>query len=82
MDEIDLTGVVNDALGGNVAYVTGSDNKGYFLRVGHRIYNATLIAINLAEGTVTFRQTVDDPRQIKPYRDVVRRLVPLEGDRQ
>ena len=30
-------------------------------------------------GAVT--QQVDDPRQVKPYRDVVRRLVPLEGDR-
>ena len=27
-------------------------------------------------GSVTFRQQVDDPRLIKPYRDVVKRLVP------
>jgi len=31
------------------------------------------------KGTVTFRQQVDDPRLIKPYRDVVKRLVPVEG---
>lgn len=81
VDEIDLTGIV-DADGGDVAYFTGSDNKGYFLRVGDRIYNATMIAIDLNNGTVTFRQKVDDPRQIKPYRDVVRRLVPLEGEQR
>jgi hypothetical protein len=82
VDEIDLTGIVSDPEGGDVAYVTGSDSKGYFLKVGHRIYKATLIAINLEDGTVTFRQEVDDPRQIKPYRDVVRKLVPLEGEQR
>jgi len=29
---------------------------------------------------VTFRQQVEDPRQIKPYRDVVRKLVPLDEE--
>jgi hypothetical protein len=76
LEEIDLTGIVEDA-GGNVAYFTGSDNKGYFLRVGQRIYKATMIAIDPKAGSVTFRQQVDDPRQIKPYRDVVRKLVPM-----
>jgi len=78
VDEIDLAGIVRDATGGNVAYFTGSDNRGYFLRVGERIYDATMIAIDPLVGAVTFRQQIDDPRQIKPYRDVVRRLVPLE----
>ena len=77
IDEIELTGIVENP-GGNVAYFTGSDNKGYFLRVGNRIYKATMIAINPGEGSVTFREKVEDPRQIKPYRDVVRKLVPNE----
>jgi hypothetical protein len=80
VDEIDLTGIVADSAGGSVAYFTGSDNKGYFLRVGQRVYKATMIAINPATGSVTFRQQVDDPRQIKPYRDVVRKLVPLDEE--
>ena len=80
VDEIDLTGIVSDSSGGNVAYVTGSDNKGYFLRVGQRVYKATMIAIDPVAGSVTFRQEVDDPRQIKPYRDVVRKLVPLDEE--
>lgn len=77
LDEIDLTGIVENP-GGNVAYFTGSDNKGYFLRVGQRIYKATMISIDPVGGAVTFRQEVDDPRQIKPYRDVMRKLVPNE----
>jgi hypothetical protein len=40
-----------------------------------------LIAIDTRNGTVTFRQQVDDPRLIKPYRDVVKRLT-AEGDLQ
>lgn len=79
LDEIDLTGIVENT-GGNVAYFTGSDNQGYFLRVGERIYKATMIAINPITGSVTFRQQVEDPRQIKPYRDVVRKLVPLDEE--
>ena len=80
VDEIDLTGIVADSGRGNVAYVTGSDNKGYFLRVGQRVYKATMIAIDPVAGSVTFRQQVDDPRQIKPFRDVVRKLVPLDEE--
>jgi len=79
VDEVDLTGIVEEG-GGNLAYFTGSDNKGYFLRVGQRIYKATMIAIDPKAGSVTFRQQIDDPRQIKPYRDVVRKLVPLDEE--
>lgn len=74
--ELDLTGIVRDSRGGNLAVVMGTDNKGYFLRVGDEVYDGTVIAIDPAAGSVTFRQQVDDPRLIKPYRDVVKRLVP------
>jgi hypothetical protein len=77
LDEIDLTGIVENP-GGDVAYFTGSDNKGYFLRVGQRVYKATMISIDPGTGSVIFREQVEDPRQIKPYRDVVRKLVPSE----
>jgi len=76
--EIDLVGTIRDITGGDVAFFMGSDNKGYFLRVGDEVYDASLISVDTGAGTVTFRQQVDDPRLIKPYRDVVKRLVPLE----
>jgi hypothetical protein len=78
--EIDLTGVVHDPRDGDVAVVNGSDNKGYFLRVGDEVYDGTVIAIDSQRGTITFRQYIDDPRRIKPYRDIVKRLVPLEDE--
>jgi hypothetical protein len=74
--EVDLVGTVRDAKG-NVAFFKGSDNKGYFLHVGDEIYDGRIISIDPPTGTVTFRQRVDDPRQIKPYRDIVKRLTPL-----
>jgi hypothetical protein len=78
--EIDLAGIVRDDSDGDVAFFSGSDNKGYFLRVGDEVYDGTLIAIDTRNGSVTFRQQVDDPRLIKPYRDVVKRLVPLDEE--
>jgi len=74
--EVDLVGTVRDNKG-NVAFFKGSDNKGYFLHVGEEIYDGRIISIDPVAGTVTFRQRVDDPRQIKPYRDIVKRLTPL-----
>jgi hypothetical protein len=74
--ELELTGIVRDTTGGNIAVVRGTDSKGYFLHVGDEVYDGSVIAIDTAAGSVTFRQQVDDPRLIKPYRDVVKRLVP------
>ena len=74
--ELELTGIVRDTTGGNIAVVMGTDNKGYFLHVGDEVYDGGVIAIDPVAGSVTFRQQVDDPRLIKPYRDVVKRLVP------
>lgn len=82
IDEIDLNGIVQDGSGGDVAYFTGSDNKGYFMRVGDQVFDGSVIAIDPNRGSVTFRQQVDDPRRIKPYRDVVRTLEPVEENRR
>ena len=81
VSEVGLVGLVRDPSGGDVTLFMGSDNKGYFLRVGDEVYDGTLIAVDPKAGTVTFRQQVDVPRLIKPYRDVVKRLVPLEEDK-
>jgi hypothetical protein len=78
--ELDLVGIVQDKGGGDVALVLGSDNKGYFLRVGDAVFDGTVIAVDYRVGNITFRQQVDDPRRIKPYRDVVKRLVPQEDE--
>jgi hypothetical protein len=79
ISEVDLVGVVANP-NGNIAFFNGSDNKGYFLKVGDEMFDGRLIEIDVNRGAVTLRQRVDDPRQIKPYRDITKRLVPLEEE--
>ena len=80
VNEIDLLGVATDTVGSEIALFRGSDNRGYVLHEGDVVYDARLISIDLKAGTVVFRQEVDDPRRIKPYRDVVKRLRPDPGE--
>jgi hypothetical protein len=74
--EIDLQGITQDIAGRPLALFNGSDNVGYTLREGDLVYDAHLIEIDIPRGFVVFRQEVDDPRRIKPYRDVTKRLNP------
>jgi hypothetical protein len=78
--EIALDGIVKDDSDGDMAVFTGSDNKGYFLRVGDSVFDGTITGIDPRLGVVTFRQEVDDPRRIKPYRDVKKSLVALDNE--
>ncbi len=78
--EIALDGIVKDDSDGDVAMFTGSDNKGYFLRVGDSVFDGTITGIDPRLGIVTFRQVIDDPRRIKPYRDVKKSLLALDNE--
>ena len=71
--EVDLVGIVQKGRTA-FAFFNGSDNKGYFLRVGDTLYDGKIIRIDRKTGTVVFRQDVNDPRSIKPYRDVTKKL--------
>lgn len=81
VDEIDISGIVKDPDNGDMALVIGSDNKGYFLRAGDQVHDGTVISVDSNQGLITFRQRIDDPRRIKPFRDVVKRLVPVDEER-
>lgn len=73
VDEIDLSGVVRTKQG-LVAMIKGPDNKGYLVRVGDKVFDGELIRI--AQGSIVFRQEVNDPTQIERYKEVVKELVP------
>jgi len=75
VDQLDLTGIVENP-GGDVAFVTGADGKGHFLHVGDKIYKGVLTEIDANAGLVKFRIQVNDPRSIKPYREVILRVLP------
>jgi type IV pilus assembly protein PilP len=75
--EVDLVGIVKDP-DGDLAFFNGSDSRGYFLRVGDELYDGTITRIDERRGRVIFRQEVNDPRLIKPFREVVKELNPGE----
>ena len=77
INEVDLVGIVDQPQGA-VAFFNGIDNKGYFLHKGDILYDGKIIRIDQGEGLVLFRQEVDDPRAIKPYREVTKRLKPVK----
>lgn len=82
VNEIDLKGVATDVQGNPVAMFRGSDSRGYTLRVGEVVYDGRVLAIDPRRGEVVFRQQVDDPRRIKPYRDVIKRLQVIGGEEE
>lgn len=77
--EVDLVGIVDKGRA-SVAFFNGSDNKGYFLKVGDALYDGKIVKINRDAGTVLFRQDVNDPRSIKPYRIVTKKLALAEEE--
>jgi Tfp pilus assembly protein PilP len=79
ISEVDLVGIVQKGKQ-HFAFFNGSDNKGYFLRVGDSLFDGKIIKIDRSTGTVMFRQDVNDARSIKPYRDVTKRLASAEEE--
>jgi hypothetical protein len=77
ISEVDLVGIVDDPEG-DLAFFSGSDNRGYFLRVGQKLYDGQIIRIDTRSRRVIFRQEVNDPRLIKPFREVVKELNTVE----
>jgi hypothetical protein len=58
----------------------GTDGKSYFVKVGQRLFDGVITAIDAA--TVTFRQEVTDPLSSVRSRDVKKTLYPSEEGRQ
>jgi hypothetical protein len=49
--------------------------------VGDQLYDGRIIQINRTTGQVVFRQEINDPRSIKPYRDITKRLYTAEEEK-
>lgn len=74
IDEVDLTGIFLTAEG-PVAQVASSDqDKSFLLRVGDQLYDGDVVSISSEEAV--FKQIVDDPTALKPFREVVKKLNP------
>jgi len=74
IDEIDITGIFLTP-DGPVAQVASADQeKSYLLRVGDQLYDGDVISIAAREAV--FKQIVDDPTALKPFRQVSKKLNP------
>lgn len=79
IQEVALKGVVKTP-DGFVAMLLGTDGKSYFPRVGARLFDGQIVAID--QSSVTFRQEVTDPLSPVRTRDVRKSLYPSEEMRQ
>jgi len=59
---------------GDVALVIGPDGYGTTLHEGDKLYDGDVRKIDPETGLVVFRQKINDPTRIKPFRDVEKGL--------
>ncbi len=74
IDEIDLTGVFKTSRGFVAQVVASNKAKSYLIREGDQLYDGDVVSISQSE--VVFKQIVNDPTVIKPFREVVKKLSP------
>ncbi|HYB52601.1 MAG TPA: hypothetical protein VEG84_01935 [Thermoanaerobaculia bacterium] len=71
VDDIVLQGIWKTQAG-YVAQIRATDNKSYLLRPGDLLWDGEVTRIGPNE--VTFRQNLNDPQSVKPFRDVTKQL--------
>ena len=71
VDEIVIHGIWKTR-SGYVAQVRATDNKSYLVRQGDLLYDGEVIRVGANE--VVFRQNINDPQSVKPFREVTKQL--------
>jgi hypothetical protein len=74
IDEIDLTGIFHTSRGFVAQVVASNQKKSFLLKEGDQLYDGDVVSINKNE--VVFKQVVQDPTALKPFREVVKSLTP------
>ncbi len=72
IDEISVEGVFVLDDGPVVQVQSASQQTSFLLRVGDQLWDGDVIRIGLRE--VVFKQSVNDPTALKPFREVVKKL--------
>jgi hypothetical protein len=75
IDEIDLTGIFHTSKGFVAQVVAANQKKSYLLKEGDQLYDGDVVSINKNE--VVFKQVVQDPTALKPFREVVKSLTKI-----
>jgi hypothetical protein len=71
IDDVVLQGIWKTRAG-YVAQIRGTDNKSYLLRSGDQLFDGEILRIGPNE--VVFRQNLNDPQSVKPFRDITKQL--------
>jgi hypothetical protein len=74
IDEIDLTGIFVTAEGPVAQVQSTQEEQSHLIREGDQLYDGDVVSISGTE--VVFKQIVDDPTAVKPFREVVKKLNP------
>jgi hypothetical protein len=74
IDEIGLTGIFRTSKGFVAQVVAANQKKSYLLKEGDQLYDGDVVSINHNE--IVFKQIVQDPTALKPFREVVKSLNP------
>lgn len=78
IDDVEVTGIFVTAQG-PVAQVRVADKRqSYLLREGDQLFDGDVTSISFDE--VVFKQILDDPAALKPFRPVVKKLKPQGGE--
>jgi hypothetical protein len=76
IDEIDLKGIWRTGKGYVAQVVATNQKKTFLLKEGDQLYDGDVVSINHNE--VVFKQVVQDPTALKPFREVVKSLNPAK----
>ena len=74
IDEIDVTGIFHTSKGWVAQVQAGNKEKSYLIKAGDQLFDGDVVSI--ARGEVVFKQIVNDPTALKPFREVVKKLNP------
>ncbi len=74
IDEIDLKGIYRTGRGYVAQVNAANQKKSYLIKEGDQLYDGDVVSIGRKE--VVFKQIVQDPTALKPFREVVKSLNP------
>lgn len=82
INEIVIQGLIKSKKRGYEALVLGTDNKIYWIKPGDELFDGRVLSIGVSIDKktgkpvekVVFRQNIDDPSQLLPYRDITKYL--------
>ncbi|HVT57927.1 MAG TPA: hypothetical protein VHR45_05975 [Thermoanaerobaculia bacterium] len=76
IDEIDLKGIFRTARGYVAQVNAPNQKKSFLIKEGDQLYDGDVVSIGKSE--VVFKQIVQDPTALKPFREVVKSLNPQQ----